>query len=90
MEQNKNKIRMRVCKDEEAVCKVCGKPKSKSLEIFELSFTEKQIIRICDDCNNELFNKSLRASCMVSHRLKSNRDIKIIQERNKQKGLKKV
>lgn len=80
----KNSIRMRICKDEEAVCKVCGKSRSKSLEIFELAFTEKQVIRICDLCNETLLSKSLKASCIVNHRVKSNIDMKIISNRKKQ------
>lgn len=77
-----NQIRMRVCKDEEAVCKVCGKSRKESLDIFELSFTEKQIIRICDLCNETLLSKSLKASCMINGRVKSNADMRVIRTRN--------
>lgn len=73
---------MRICKDEEAVCKVCGKSRRESLEIFELQFTEKQIIRICDLCNEALLNKSLKAVCLINHRTKSNADMRIIRSRN--------
>ena len=79
-------IKMRVCKDDESKCKICGKPRNKSLEIFEISFTDKQIIRICDLCNEVLLSKSLKASCMVSHRLKSNSDMKVINQRNRIKA----
>ena len=81
-------IRMRVCKDEEAICKVCGKSREKSLEIFEIAFTEKQIIRVCDLCNELLLSKSLKASCMVNHKVKSNADMKVIRTRNRLKGVK--
>lgn len=76
-------IKMRICKDGEARCKICGQPREKSLEIFEISFTDKQIIRICDLCNDELFNKTLRASCIVNHRAKSPLDMKIISNRKR-------
>lgn len=81
--KNKNTIKMRVCKDEEAVCKICGTPRDKCLEIFEISFTEKQIIRICDLCNEALLTKSVKASCMINNRTKSNIDMKIIQNRQR-------
>lgn len=84
---NKNEIKMRVCKDEEAVCKVCGKSRKESLEIFEVFFTEKQIIRICDLCNDTLLNKSLKASCMINHRVKSNADMRVIRTRNIKKDV---
>lgn len=78
----KNKVKMRICKDEEAVCKVCGTPRSKSLEIYEIAFTDKQIIRICDECNEQLFSKVLKASSMLNHRVKSNAELRIIRQRN--------
>lgn len=81
-----NKIKMRICKDGEAKCKICGQSRDKSLEIFEIAFTEKQVIRICDLCNEQLLSKSLKASCMVNHRVKSPIDMKVIGNR-KRKGL---
>ena len=81
-----NKIKMRICKDGEAKCKICGQPRDKSLEIFEIAFTEKQVIRICDLCNEQLLSKSLKASCIVNHRVKSPIDMKVIGNR-KRKGL---
>jgi hypothetical protein len=78
---NKNRIKMRICKDEEARCKVCGQSRDKSLEIFEIAFNEKQIIRICDLCNEDLLNKTIKASCIINHRTKSNIDMKIIRAR---------
>lgn len=82
----KNKIRMRVNKDENPVCKVCGNGKKKSLEFFDIAFTDKHIITICDSCNEDLFNKTLKATCSVNAKLKSHRDLAIIQNRRARKN----
>lgn len=80
---SKNKIRMRVNKDESSVCKVCNASHNNSLELFDISFTDKHIITICDKCNEILFNKTLKANCMVNHRLKDKHDMKVITNRRK-------
>lgn len=83
MQKDLSKIKMRVCKDEEAVCKVCGIPRNKCIEIFEIAFTEKQVIRICDLCNEQLFVKTLRASSMVNGKIKSKQDMNVIANRKR-------
>lgn len=76
-----NKIRMRVNKDVDCVCKVCGATRKNSLELFDIAFTDKHIITICDLCNQQLFNKTLKAECSVNSKLKSQHDIHIINNR---------
>lgn len=78
-------IKMRTNKDEHAVCKVCGATRNKSLDMFDIAFTDKHIITICDLCNTRLFQKTLQASCKTQGRMKSQHDLKIIQTRQ-QKG----
>lgn len=80
---SKNKIKMRVNKDPNSICKVCGVNRDKCIEMFDIAFTDKHIITICDECNNQLFNKTLKSSCLVNSKLKSERDLKIIRNRNK-------
>lgn len=76
-------IRMRINKDGNAKCKVCGATRKNSLELFDISFTDKNIITICDLCNETLFNKTLRATCGVNGKIKSQSDLKIIRNRNR-------
>ena len=73
---------MRVSKDRNEKCICCNKGIEQSLEIFNICFGDV-IVTICDRCNEDLLTKSVRASCLVNHRVKSKRDMQIIQERSK-------
>lgn len=74
---------MKTNKDENAVCRVCGHTRKNSLDLFDIAFTDKHIITICDECNDLLFSKTLKASCYVNHRLKNKKDIAIINSRGR-------
>lgn len=78
-----NVIKMRINKSDDAVCKVCGHTKKNSLELFDIAFTDKHIITICDKCNDRLFDKTLKASCGVNGKLKSKKDLAVISSRKK-------
>lgn len=78
-----NKIRMKINKQEDAVCRVCGHTRKNSLDLFDIAFTDKHIITICDNCNELLFDKTLKASCYVNHRLKDKKDVMVINNRRK-------
>lgn len=78
-----NKIRMRVNKDPQSICKVCRTSREKSVEMFDIAFTDKHIITICDKCNNDLFKKVLKADCSVNAKLKTKKDLAIISKRHK-------
>lgn len=80
-------IRMRINKDGAAKCKVCGATRKNSLELFDIAFTDKNIITICDLCNEVLFNKTLRATCGVNHKVKSQADMVIIRNRSAAKSI---
>lgn len=78
-------IKMRTVRDPDAICKICGATRKQSLEIFEIMFTEKAKLTLCDLCNEELLHKTLKASCKVNNKLKSKEDIMIINKRNGKK-----
>lgn len=75
-------VKMRVSKDRNEKCICCNKGIEQSLEIFNICFGDV-IVTICDRCNEDLLTKSVRASCLVNHRVKSKRDMQVIQERSK-------
>lgn len=78
---NRKEIRMRINKTSDAVCKVCGATRKNSLDFFDIAFTDKHIITICDMCNELLFKKSLKATCYTDSRVKSQTDLQIIRSR---------
>lgn len=78
-----NKIRMRLNKNPDAVCKVCNGTRKNSIEFFDIAFTDKHIITICDVCNNQLFRKTLKASCSIDEKLKDKHDIAVISNNPK-------
>lgn len=75
-------IKMRVNKNEDAICDICHKSRKSVLDMFDLSLNN-HIFTLCDICNDNLFNKTLKANCYTNHRLKDKHDMKIIQNRNK-------
>lgn len=77
-------IKMRNNTKSDAVCCECGKNQDNSLGMFDLCIG-KNIFTICDACNNELFQKSLKASCYIDNKVKSQHDIALINRRNKTK-----
>ncbi len=81
--KKKNRIKMRVNKSPNPKCKVCGNGREKSIELFDLAFDEKHIITICDACNEDLFTKSLKATCHVNGKIKSKHDMLVKRLRNK-------
>ena len=79
----RKEIRMRTNKSSDAVCKVCGATRKNSLDLFDIAFVDKHIITICDMCNEQLFNKTLKATCYVNGRIKSQTDLRIIRSRQR-------
>ena len=75
-------VKMRVSKDRNEKCICCNKGIEQSLELFNICFGDV-IVTICDRCNDDLLTKSVRAACLVNHRVKSKRDMQIINERSK-------
>ena len=78
-------IKMRTVKDSDAICKICGATKNQSLEIFEIMFTEKAKLQLCDLCNEKLLSKTLNASCKINAKLKTKKDLEIIRKRKQKR-----
>lgn len=81
-----NKIKMRTNKSENPICKVCGHTRKNSIEFFDIAFTPKHIITVCDACNDDLFSKVLKANVQVNAKLKSQKDLAVIQNRRARKN----
>lgn len=77
----KKRIKMRVSKND-CCCSSCNAKRKESLEMFDICIGNV-ILTLCDECNDELFRKTLKASCIVNGKLKSTEDMKIINNRKR-------
>ena len=73
-------IRMRVNKHEGALCCECGSYQGEVLNMFDLQVGNKKLT-ICDQCNEELFQKCLKADGVKNARVKTQRDLSVIRKR---------
>ena len=74
-------IKMRVNKDgDEIRCQCCNQNRKNSLEMFDL-MVGQTYLRLCDVCVEQLFSKTLKATCMVNRKLKSPADMRVIRKR---------
>ena len=73
-------IKMRNNSNKDAVCCECGETQNQVLNMFDL-YISGILFTICDVCNEKLFNKCLSAECMKNSRVKTQRDISIINKR---------
>lgn len=79
------KIKMRVNKDGDDIrCQCCNQSRKNSLEMFDIMVGDTYL-RICDQCNETLFSKTLKATCMVNRKLKSPADMAVIRKRSQNK-----
>lgn len=74
-------IKMRTNKSNNCVCEECGALRKNVLDMFDISIFG-EVHTICDDCNDKLFYKTLKANVYTQSRLKSKEDIKVIEARN--------
>ena len=74
-------IKMRKNKSTDCVCEECGALRKNVLDMFDISIFG-EVHTICDDCNDKLFYKTLKANVYTQSRLKSKEDIKVIEARN--------
>lgn len=88
-------IKMRICKkgEEGLKCKTCGCNENQCIDMFEICFIgaeskKKAKIKLCDDCVETLFDKTLKASTHINSKLKSNHDLAIIRQRNAKEFIK--
>ena len=80
-------INMRISKDNEVTCNCCGKDGKESVQMFDMRIQiPKQsalILHICDKCVSEMFDKTLKARCMVDSMVKSSKQMAIINGRKR-------
>lgn len=75
-------IRVKILKDkfkyQDKVCSCCGKSIKNCLDMYLFVFDKekKRKLYICDECNEQLFFKTLKASVYTSTRLKDKSEIK--------------
>lgn len=74
-------MKMRINKNDEAVCCECGNDREKSLELYDICIGGN-IITICDECNDKVLSKTLSASCRLHERLKTKTDLRILRNRS--------
>ena len=76
-------IKMRVNKEKESECFVCKTTWLYTHEMYDLRFESKLVetrtLTLCKSCVDELFNKTLRASCLYNGRVKSKEDMERIR-----------
>lgn len=76
-------IKMRVNKEKESECFVCKTTWLNTHEMYDLRFESKldetRTLTLCKSCVDELFNKTLRASCLYNSRIKSKEDMERIR-----------
>lgn len=82
----KKRIKMRVSKNDYC-CSSCNARRKESLEMFDVCIGNV-ILTLCDECNDELFRKTLKASCIVNGKLKSADDMKVINNRKRNTKIK--
>lgn len=80
-------INMRVSKDRDSQCNACGNYVDSSVEMFDVRIQiPKQsalIICLCDKCISEMFDKTLKARCLVDGMVKSSKQMSIINKRKR-------
>ena len=76
-------IKMRVNKEKESECFICKTVWQNTHEMYDLRFESKleeiRTLTLCKTCVDELFNKTLRASCLYNGRIKSKEDMERIR-----------
>ena len=77
-------IKMRNNSKSDSVCCECGETRNQVLDMFDVCIGGT-IFTICDACNEQLFRKTLRADCYKNGRVKSQREISIINKRNQKR-----
>lgn len=78
-------IKMRISKSKYDVCSACGNGKDKSVEMFDVLLapakTGSTIFRLCDKCISEMFDKTLKARCMIDGMIKTPQQMRVINGR---------
>lgn len=74
-------LKMRVNNNKESVCSNCGREWKNVREMFDLriGYKKERTLPLCLKCIETMNSKFLKASCMYNARLKSQVDIKRVQ-----------
>ena len=80
-------VKARINKSADCICDSCGKGRDSVLDMYDILFVhpktgDKIKLTLCDECNEELLNKTLKLSCYTNHRIKSQKDLKVSNARN--------
>ena len=73
-------IKMRNNKDSNSICCECGHPRKEVLDMFDLCIGGN-VFTFCDECNEQIFYKTLKADCAKNARVKTPEDMRIIRKR---------
>ena len=76
------RIKMRINYDSDSVCENCGRSYKNTKEMYDMMFCGNKYT-ICFECVDELFQKTLSATCKYNGKVKSKEDLARI-ERSKQ------
>lgn len=74
-------LKMRVNNNKESVCSNCGREWKNVREMYDLriGYKKERTLPLCLKCIEKMNSKFLKASCMYNSRLKSQVDIKRVQ-----------
>lgn len=73
-------IKMRNNKDLDSVCCECGTHRRDVLDMFDLC-VGGNVFTICDECNEEILHKTLKAECAKNSRTKTPADMAVMRKR---------
>lgn len=79
MQNRQNLIKIRI-NHKSSECELCNNKKDKTLEMYDIKIGD-YIITFCDECQEVLFKKLLTSTVNLQGKLKSNKDLKIINSR---------
>lgn len=80
-------VKMRIEKEKDLVCNTCGIKWENTPEMYTIGFKDEingitRCVTLCKDCCDELFRKTLRASCGYNERVKTKEDLERIKRNN--------
>ena len=86
-------VRMRVNKDKESKCKLCNTPYMYTPEMYDLQLANDEsgksvVFNLCKKCTDEIFHKTLKASCNYNAKVKTKEDMQRVRLTNNKEMLK--
>ena len=74
-------IKMRNNKELDSICCECGHHRSDVLDMFDLC-VGGNVFTICDECNEQILFKTLKAECAKNGRVKTQHDMAVMRKRS--------